>query len=174
MLASGPASCWWITFLVKIYLNFYYLTFLASPSGKTPYSNDFQLVKICPRPIRTFSRQRQGGSCAEGLDCGTGTGRAGSYCRFVGSSGRGVDAAAWPLLSELELVERRAKSDTRGFSPGSLAGVEWSAAGRQHWRWMNMSVVSHSSRKRRIITRLVYWRRRNLTSLNALKSSALF
>lgn len=46
--------------------------------------------------------------------------RTGRNCRFVCTSGRSVDAAAWSLLSELELVERRAKSGTTGFSPDSF------------------------------------------------------
>lgn len=50
--------------------------------------------------------------------------RTGSDCGFVGDGGRSVDAAAPPLLSELELVERRAKSGARGSSPDGV-GRSW-------------------------------------------------
>lgn len=68
------------------------------------------------RPIRSFSGRNKAGVV---LRVWIVT-RTGSNCRFVGTGGRSVDAAAWSLLSELELVERRAKSGTRGFSLDSL------------------------------------------------------
>lgn len=65
-------------------------------------------------------RQKQGGSCAKSLHCD----RNRKRLQVCGAGSRSVDAAAWSLLSELELVERRAKSGTRGFSPDSL-GRSW-------------------------------------------------
>lgn len=122
------------------------------------------------RPIRSFL----GRSKAVALRVWIVT-RTGSDCRFVGpvasvlTPQRGHFYRCWNSLKE----EQRAAPEA--FSLTALAGVELSAAGRQCWHWINWSVVSHSSRKGRIITGLFYWRRRNLTALNVIgKSSTLF
>lgn len=161
-------NAWWITFLIKIYLKFQvYVS--CKPKSEGPHSNDFQLVKICQDQSDLFQAETRQELCwGFGLwQEQEATAGLSAPVAAVLMLQRGHFYLSWSSLKE----EQRAAPEA--FPLTALAGVELGAAGRQHWRWINGSVVSHSSRKRHVIIRLFYWRRRNSTSLNVIKSSAV-